>query len=225
VTDDGGYEVRFVPWAVKDGQPDYFATMGTPLQFLRKSLDDFPTHPIFVADPARVAHFRDQLDVIGRGPFVGICWRSMMQDIKRQKYFSPLDAWAPVLKTKGVTFVNVQYGDCQADLARVRAEFGVDIKIIDGLDLKQDIEGGAALSAALDLVLSAPTAAAAIAASTGTETWFLTAGRTWPQLGTDRFPWYANTRVFSPERFGDWDELMPRLAAELARFAKKRRKR
>ncbi len=38
----------------------------------------------------------------------------------------------------------------------------------------------------LDLVISAPTAAAAAAGAVGTEVWFLTAGRTWPQLGTDR---------------------------------------
>jgi tetratricopeptide (TPR) repeat protein len=223
VTDDGSYEVRFVPWAITNGEPDFYTTMGTPLQFLRKSTDDFPAHPLFVADPARVAEFRKRLDAMGPGPFVGLCWRSMMQDIKRQKYFSPLDAWGPVLQAKGVTFVKVQYGDCDDDLARARELFGVDVKVFEDLDLKADIEGAAALSAALDLVVSAPTAAAAIAASTGVETWFLTAGRTWPQLGTDRFPWYAKTRVFSPAKFGDWNELMPRLAGELEAFARRHR--
>ena len=82
---------------------------------------------------------------------------------------------------------------------------------IDGLDLRDDIDGAAALWAALDLVLSAPTAAAATAASVGAEVWFLTAGRTWPQLGTDEYPWYAKTRVLSPEKFGDWPKLMPRV--------------
>ncbi|HTW35512.1 MAG TPA: tetratricopeptide repeat protein [Rhizomicrobium sp.] len=221
MTDDGSYEVRFIPWAIRDGEPDFYTTMGTPLQFLRRSVNDFPAKPLFAAEPARTAEFRRRLEAMGPGPFVGICWRSMMQDVKRQKYFSPLDAWGPVLQTKGVTFVNVQYGDCNEELARAREAFGIDIKVIDDLDLKNDIEGAAALSAALDLVLSAPTAAAAVAASTGTETWFLTAGRTWPQLGTDRFPWYAKTRVFSPEKFGDWNALMPRLAGELETFARR----
>ena len=93
---------------------------------------------------------------------------------------------------------------------------GVDIKVIDGLDLKNDIDGAAALSAALDLVVSAPTAAAATAASVGTEVWFLTAGRTWPQLGTDEYPWYRKTNVFSPAKFGDWNELIPRVGEALA---------
>jgi hypothetical protein len=98
----------------------------------------------------------------------------------------------------------------------------VDVHVIDGLDLKNDIDGAAALSTALDLVISAPTAAAATSGSVGTETWFLTAGRTWPQLGTEEFPWYARSRVLCPENFGDWEALMSKAADALAGFVKDR---
>lgn len=219
---DSSHDVRLVPWAVKDGEPDYYATMGTPLQFLRKRIEDFPRTSFMVSHPERTREFRKRLEAIAPGPFVGVCWRSMMQDIKRRKYFSALEAWGPVLKTKGVTFVNVQYGDCREDIVRASERHGVPIVVFDDLDLKKDIDGAAALSAALDLVLSAPTAAAATAASVGTEVWFLTAGRTWPQLGTDRYPWYAKTRVLSPEKFGDWDALLPRVGAELEAFVRAR---
>jgi tetratricopeptide (TPR) repeat protein len=218
---EGAHEVRFIPWCANDGEPDFYATMGTPLQFFRKRIDDFPGRVLIAPDAARTAEFRRRLDAIGPGPFVGICWRSMMRDTKRQKYFSALDLWGPIFATPGVTFVNVQYGDCRDELARARAEHNVNIVEFDDLDLRTDIEGAAALSAALDLVLSAPTAAAAIAASVGTEVWFLTAGRTWPQLGTDRFPWYAKTRVLSPEKFGDWNALLPHAGAKLAAFARR----
>ena len=213
-------EVRFIPWALKDGEPDFFAPMGTPLQFFRKHIEDFQAKALIVPDAARVEDFRARLKNLGRGPFVGICWRSMMRDTKRQKYFSALEDWGPVFAAPGATFVNVQYGDCVADLDRAEEMFGRHIVRFDDLDLKNDIEGAAALSAALDLVISAPTAAAAIAASVGTEVWFVTAGRTWPQLGTDRFPWYKKTRVLSPGKFGDWNELMPRVGSELAAFAR-----
>ncbi|HEY4124655.1 MAG TPA: flagellar protein FlbA, partial [Rhizomicrobium sp.] len=123
------------------------------------------------------------------------------------------------LKTPGVTFVNVQYGDCADELARAQQMHGVTIHSILGLDLKNDIEGAAALSAALDLVISAPTAAAATAGAVGTETWFLTAGRTWPQLGTEEFPWYRATKVLSPKKFGDWVSLMPSVSRLLAGIA------
>jgi tetratricopeptide (TPR) repeat protein len=212
---EGNKELRFVQWAVKDGEPDFYAPMGTALQFFRKTVADFPHEAFLSPDPARVGKFRAQLEALGSGPTVGICWRSMMMAAKRSKYYSALDMWGPILKTPGVTFVNVQYGDCREELERAMAQHGVAINVIDGLDLKDDIDGAAALSAALDLVISAPTAAAATAASVGTKAWFLTAGRTWPQLGTEEFPWYRDTRVFSPEKFADWSALMEQVAAAL----------
>jgi tetratricopeptide (TPR) repeat protein len=216
---DGNKNLRFIPFSIDKGEPDYWAPMATPLHIFRKSLADFPHRAFLVPDPARVADYAAQLAMLGDGPKIGICWRSMMLGAKRAKYYSALDAWAPILKTPGVTFVNLQYGDCAEELARAAERHGVTIHAIEGLDLKNDIDGAAALSAALDLVVSAPTAAAATAASVGTEVWFLTAGRTWPQLGTDEYPWYRKSTVFSPVKFGDWNELIPRVGEALAEFA------
>jgi hypothetical protein len=216
---DGNQALRFIPFAEKDNAPDFWAPMGSALQYYRKSLSDFPHEAFLAPDPDRVAQFRSHLDKMP-GRKVGICWRSMMLGAKRAKYYSPVDAWGPVLQTPGVTFINLQYGDSADELARMQEKFGVTVETIPGLDLRDDIDGTAALAAALDLVLSAPTAAAATAASVGAEVWFLTAGRTWPQMGTDEFPWYAKTRVFSPAKFGDWSNVMPKAAKALADFAK-----
>jgi len=212
---DHNRELRLVPWA---GEPDYQVPMGSALTLLRKQVSDFPRKTLLTADGERAAAYRAQLDALGRGPKIGICWRSMMLAAKRHKYYSALDMWGPILKVPGVTFVNVQYGDVADELARAIAQHGVPIHTIEGLNLKDDIDGAAALSSALDLVISAPTAAAAVAASVGTETWFMTAGRTWPQLGTEEYPWYRDTRVFSPEKFGDWSSLMGAVATALETF-------
>jgi hypothetical protein len=215
---DHTQEVRFIPWALANGAPDYFVPMGSAIPFFRKRVEDFPHESFLAPDPARVAEFRQRLNAFGPGPHVGICWRSMMLGAKRSKYYSALDNWGRVFAVPGVTFVNVQYGDVADELARARDMQGADIKVMEGLDLKNDIDGAAALSAALDLVVSAPTAAAATAASVGTEVWFLTAGRTWPQLGTQEFPWYRKTQVLSPEKFADWSGLMPQVAEKLGDF-------
>jgi len=217
---DGNKSLRFVPFSIDKGEPNYWAPMGTPLHIFRKSLEDFAHKAFLVPDPERVADYAAQLAMLGDGPKIGICWRSMMLGAKRAKYYSALDAWGPILKVPGVTFVNLQYGDCADELARAAGMHGVTIHRIEGLDLKDDIDGAAALSAALDLVISAPTAAAATAASVGAEVWFTTAGRTWPQLGTDEYPWYRKTRVFSPEKFGDWNDVIPRIGEALAEFAR-----
>jgi len=215
---DGHKPLRFVKFITDKQQPDYWVPMGSALQYLRKDIADFPHETFILPDEGRVRGFRKALKAKGPGPYVGICWRSMMLAAKRAKYFSALQMWAPILKVPGVTFVNLQYGDAAAEIAAVRETLGVDIHAMD-VDLKDDIDGAAALSAALDLAISAPTAAAANAGAVGTEVWFLTAGRTWPQLGTDEYPWYRKTHVYSPERFGDWASLIPRVAADLTAFA------
>jgi Flp pilus assembly protein TadD len=215
---DGNKALRFIPFAEHGNEPDMWAPIGSAVGAYRKSLADFPHKPFLVPDASRTEEFRARLAALP-GKKVGICWRSMMLEAKRAKYFSPIEGWAPLLKTPGVSFINLQYGDCGDEIARAAKAYGVTIHQMEGLDLRNDIDGAAALSAALDLVLSAPTAAAATAASVGAEVWFLAAGRTWPQLGTEEYPWYAKTRVLWPERFGDWASLMPRVAAELAKFA------
>jgi tetratricopeptide (TPR) repeat protein len=207
-----GKDLRLAPWA---GKPDYVVPFGSALPHLRKTVESFPGNAFLTPDPDRVAAMRAALPQDGRLR-VGLCWRSMMINAQRQKYFSAIDAWAPLLNLPGVTFVNLQYGDAADEIARARALFGITIHQIDGLDLKNDLEGAAALSAGCDLVLSAPTAAAALAGAVGTEVWFLTAGPVWPQLGTDHYPWYRASRIFSPAVFGDWETLMPGVAAELA---------
>lgn len=218
---DGNKPLRFVKFITDTQEPDYWVPMGSALQYLRKDIGDFPHEAFILPDQGRVRKFRAALESKGPGPFVGICWRSMMLAAKRAKYYSALDMWEPILKIPGATFVSLQYGDAAEEIARVRENFGVEIHTLD-VDLKDDIDGAAALSAAVDLVISAPTAAAANAGAVGSEVWFLTAGRTWPQLGTDEYPWYRKTHVYSPAKFGDWASLIPQVAGDLALFVQRR---
>jgi hypothetical protein len=218
IDNDGNKALRLVPFASKNNKPDLWAPMGSTLQYYRKTLADFPHQVFLVPDADRVVGFREKLAALP-GKKVGICWRSMMMSAKRGKYFAALDHWGPVLKTAGISFVNLQYGDCAAEIAYVQEKLGITIHQMERLDLKQDIDGTAALAAALDLVLSAPTAAAHTAASVGAPVWFLSATLGWPQLGTDTYPWHANTKVFWPEKCADWDAVMPRFAAALAEFS------
>jgi len=222
--DDGkleGRPVRVFQWAREKGEPDFYAPIGTPLYILRKELSDFPGTPFLKADPEKTAQFRARLEALGPGPYVGICWRSMAMGAKRGKYYSPLDAWGPVLTLPSVTFVNLQYGEVTSELAEAREKFGIAIENFADVNLKDDLDAAAALTDACDLVISAPTATAAMAGALGRETWFLVACRVWPQLGTDHYPWYRKTRVFACEKFADWAALMPRVRDALKDFAKR----
>src|SRR5262249_11671574 len=45
-----GKSVRIFQWARKDGEPDFYAPMGTPLHLLRRRLEDFPRTAFLKAD-------------------------------------------------------------------------------------------------------------------------------------------------------------------------------
>ena len=212
--------VRVIRWAHGALQPDYYVPMGVPLKFLRNGLDKFPADRAF-AKPCslRMHHWQDRLAALGPGPYVGICWRSGLINTQRKKFYSALEIWRPLLEKTEFKFINLQYGNCKEELNYMKDKFGIVVHNFDDLDIKNNLDDNAALCAALDLMVSAPTAAAALAAATGTETWFLTAGRVWPQLGTDHYPWYQSTRVFSPETFGDWESVIAQAAKEIDRHS------
>lgn len=214
-----GKPIRIVPWASGQLTPDFYAPIGSLLPHLRPSIESFKARSYVKPDPARVSHWMHRLEALGPGPYVGISWKSMLVTTARKKFFSALEDWAPVLETTAVKFINLQYGDCRAEIDAVRNKIGVAIHSFADIDLTNDIDDKAALCQALDLVVSSPTAPAMLAAATGTETWLLTAGPLWQQLGTARYPWYPNTRVLTPEKFADWSALMQRLACEIEAFA------
>ncbi|OYX34338.1 MAG: flagellar protein FlbA [Caulobacterales bacterium 32-69-10] len=212
------HTVRVVKWIDADDQIDFWAPMASPLRRFRRSVDAFPNRPAFLkADPARVAYWKEKLAEAGDGPKVGIVWKSLSMSSARIRYYSPFDQWSPVLKTPGVRFVNLQYGDRAAELAEARDKLGVDIWEPPGIDLKDDLDEVAALTCALDLVVGPATCTLNIAAACGAPVWQICTPGAWPLLGTDRYPWYPQMRVFLPPAYNRWTPVMAEVAEALAK--------
>jgi tetratricopeptide (TPR) repeat protein len=211
------HTIRGAPFAKDIEAVDLWAPMASPLRRFRRRVEDFPARPSFlVPDPARVSHWRGVLDAVSGLPKVGLLWKSLKLDGARLRYFSPFDQWAQVLATPGVTFVNLQYGDCSAELAQAAGMLGIEIWQPEGIDLKDDLDDVAALSCALDLVMGPANATTNIAAACGAEVWLISTPGAWPRLGTDRYPWYPQARVFTPPAFNRWGPAMEAAAAALA---------
>jgi len=194
---------------------DRWAPIASLLTEYRRSVDVFPNRPRFLAaDPARVGYWRDQLDGLGGQPKIGVLWKSLKLDAARRRYFSPFEQWKPVLERPGTTFVNLQYGDCAAELAEAHA-MGIEIWNPPGIDLKEDLDDVAALTCALDLIIGPANATTNIAAACGAPVWLISTPGAWPRLGTDRYPWYPQVKVFTPEAFNRWDPVMAEVAGAL----------
>jgi tetratricopeptide (TPR) repeat protein len=206
--------LRGAPFLGAAAPIDAWAPMGTLLKTFRGGLEAFPQRPAYLApDPERVAHWRAWLASLPPGPKVGIVWKSLKLGAERRRAFAPFRAWTPVLETPGAVFVSLQYGDASAEIAEA-ARAGVLIRTPPGLDLKDDLEGVAALTAALDLVIGFANATTQIAGAVGAPLWLLTPPGSWTCLGTERYPWHPQARVFHAPGFG-WEGAMAAVASAL----------
>jgi len=165
---------RDLPFLRQQGiTPDRYIDVGSLLKFLRRDIADFPERRdgYLVPDPERVAFWRQEMDRMGPGPKVGITWASGFRNTERNQHYSSLDQWGGILNIEGATFVNVQHGDCEADIRAAEAAFGRTIHIPQGINLKDDLDDLAALIRALDVVIAPTVAAACMAMAVGTELW------------------------------------------------------
>jgi tetratricopeptide (TPR) repeat protein len=149
-------------------------------------------------------------------PRVGLAWSVLARDahgfVTRHKSISPA-ALAPLVRSADATFVSLQpgaAGDPQA--------FGVNAtRIADIRPHLTDFGATAALIASLDLVISADTAVAHVAGALGVPVWLLDRFNScwrW-RLAADASPWYPTMTIFRQTRFGDWSDVVARVAARL----------
>ena len=211
------HTVRVAAFVPDMTEIDYWSPMGSLLRQYRTSLEAYPAKTGFLTpDPERVAYWKAQLAALGPEPAVGIVWKSLLNDSGRRRYFSPFEQWKPILATPGVRFINLQYGDCDAELAEAKEKLGIEIWNPPGIDLKNDLDEVAALSAAVALVIGPANAATNIAAACGAPTWFISTPSAWPRLGTNHYPWYPQARAFQPEGYNNWGPVMTEIAEALA---------
>jgi len=138
-------------------------------------------------DPVRVNFWRNRLSSVGKGPYVGISWKSANMSAKRLPNYASTSDLSPVLTLPGVTFINLQYVDFEDDLSKIQNELGVTVHHFDDLDHYNDLLEVAALCAALDIIVSTTSAVPFISAGVGTLTKFAS----WKQS-----PWSNN--LFNP---------------------------
>ncbi len=213
-----GHTVRTMPFIKDVAHIDMWAPLASPLRKFRSSHAAFPNRPRFlVPDEGRVEHWRKVLRDGPAGPKVGILWKSMKLSGSRHGHFSPFEQWAPVLQTPEICFVNLQYGECEAELAQAKAELGVDIWTPPGIDLKNDLDDLASLCCALDLIIGFANATTNIAAASGANVWLIGTPGSWVQMGAGKHHWYPQARLFTRPVGGEWSDVMAETAEALTK--------
>lgn len=210
--------VSVVPDGAWGDQPfDFHVPIGDLPSHFRKSRDAFPADAKFLTpDSAAATRWAGRLDALGAGLKVGICWRSGLVTEERARAYSDLEAWAPLFAVPGVHWINLQYDDCTAELARIKQRFGVTVHRWPKENLKNDLDGVVGLLWNLDAVVTAPTAVSSLAGGAGIPTWEVDNGGDWTAHGEERSPWFPSIRIVRrPYGTTDWTPVFQRIAGEL----------
>ena len=197
---------------------DFQSPIGGLPRWLRPDRDRFPRHNGYLrADPDRTGICRARYAALGDGPKIGISWRSGNPQVGRQRS-ALLEYWRPVFEQSGPHFVNVQYGDCAADLKEVRERFGVDVHHDESIDALASLDDFAAQIGALDLIISIDNSTVHVAGALGRPVWtLLPAVPNWRWLSNQNTsPWYPSMRLFRQTRTEDWTGVFERVAEALA---------
>lgn len=211
--------------AVDRGEEVFDVTLptGSLGQYVRRTRTDFPRdRTLLKTDPRRVAAFADRLAALGPGPKVGLSWRSGLRGRLRSDMYAAIEDLAPLFRLKDIVFVNLQYDDAREELAQVKDRFGVTVHAVEDLDLFDDLDGSAALTRALDFVVSANTSVATIAggvSTPGIEFFGRPIPKGYPIDGTD--PWFPSIWPMGKRPSEPWSGLMREIAKVVGDLTRK----
>jgi len=186
------------------------ALMSLPLAF-QTTLDTIPSDRKYLhADPASVAAWQTRLGPRTR-PRIGLTWSGNAHYLNDHRRSIPLAKLIDRLPRE------FEYFCLQKDIrAADRATLDANPFIAEPA---ADLVGTAALCECMDLVISSCTSIAHLAGALGRPLWILLAyNADWRWLeGRDDSPWYPTARLYRQAASDDWDGVIERVAADLAR--------
>lgn len=155
---------------VPEEQYDAHLPMGDLGAALRTSPADFDKtrHGYLSANAKRAAQIRKALCPAGQ-KLCGVSWKSKNANFGEEKSLT-LETLLPSLKQEGMVYVSLQYGDVAAEIAELKAKYGIEILQYSEVDNFSDLVGLADLVEACDVVLTTSNTTAHLAGALNKDT-------------------------------------------------------
>ena len=195
---------------------DFHLPMGSLYKhFIHEIEQNTKINAYLIPNPVRVNFWRKRLNSLGKGPYIGISWKSANMHTKRLSNYATISELYPVLKLPNVTYVNLQYTDTTNDLTKIKKELGVTIHNFNDLDHFNNIDDVAALCAALDMVVSTKTTVPLISSGVGK----LTKLANWRQSQWNNSllnPRGPSVDIFERNTWEPWDNVFSSIAEDIS---------
>ena len=148
----------------------------------RSSREDFIVNrgTYITPDQVKVDKFREiLLQKTGAKKLVGFSWKGGFWERAQKTKTLDIELWDPIFKRDDVIFVSLQYGDVTKEKTYLNGRFK-NIRWIDGLDFKKDLDGWVSLACACDDIISVSTALVHFAGAAGRSVHLLLSDRGGP---------------------------------------------
>ena len=139
-------------------------------KFIKEISINFKPKAYLFPDPTRVMFWKKRLKALGKGPYVGISWKSGDMSHARLPNYCEISELYSIFSIPNIIFINLQYVKFKEDLKKIKDNFGVTIHNFDDLDHFNNIDDVAALCKSLDMVVSTKTTVPLISTAVGTST-------------------------------------------------------
>ncbi len=208
-------QIRVISEAYSPDSADFHAPlMSLPLVF-GTTVETIPAQARYLsADPSLSGRWANRLPPRTR-PRIGLAWAGSPLAARAQNRTIPLQDLAPLLAFDA-DWYSLHHETPEGDFAAL-----ADLPQLNQFGAGLDFDNAAALIEQLDLVITADTSLANLAAAVGKPVWMLLpvmADWRWMRDREDT-PWYPTMRLFRQTALGEWSPVADRVAAELRRRA------
>jgi len=204
-------------WLDKLPAIDVQLSIGSLPAFFKRKAQLFTGCEFLKPDAGALKKWKERYNELAAGLNVGLSWRGGHISNTKLKRSVTLGQLECILKIPGVNYVNLQYGDCQAELEAIKQQTGVVINDWVDSNPLDNMDDFAAKIKALDLVISIDNSTVHLAGSLGVPTWIMqpfSSDWRW-LLDTDNSYWYRSVRHFRQTLSGQWSDVIARVVNEL----------
>ena len=204
---------------IEQAQIDYQTPMVSLCSYYRNTRESFHggSGSYLTADPIRKSELRARYAALGDEPVIGICWRSG-NPIAGPERSASLDLWDGILLQPNCSFVSLQYGEVEEDLASVKERLGVEVYRDTDVKPLENAEDWFAQVAAMDLVISIDNSTIQVSGSQGIPTWTLLSYLPEWRFGFKgrEHDWHPSIRVYRQPSTGDWQSVFSEVIPDFA---------
>ena len=196
---------------------DRFIRVGSLGYTYRRDKKAFPGVPYLMPDAGRIAQWRTRLPLDPTKKIIGVSWRGGTESTNGKDRSLTLEELAPVLDREDCTFVSLQYGEVEAEVAAFNTNRTRKLICFPKQEVN-DFDNLASLISALDSVVSVQNTTVHTCGALGKPCFAMLPFRAQWRYGAsgDSMPWYKSVKLIRQREPRDWNGVLQQMNSEIS---------